>query len=220
MFVMPIAQLSAELATAGRALHLAGLVNAFGHVSTRIDETKLLLTPPRPLGGLTEDQFIEIDTNVSELPPGVPRETWIHVAIAKARPDVGAICRAQPPSTSAAAAALSAIAPLHGQGALLGPVVPVFQNARLIRDPDLGKQVAATLGDGYACVLKGNGAVTVGRNVGEAVARMWILEESCRLTLAASAAGLMPVALTEEEQNAWFATGAELLDRIWDYLAN
>jgi HCOMODA/2-hydroxy-3-carboxy-muconic semialdehyde decarboxylase len=62
--------------------------------------------------------------------------------------------------------------------------------------------------------------VTAGRNVGEAVARMWILEESCRLTLAAAAAGLMPVALTEEEQNAWFATGAELLDRIWAYLSH
>lgn len=215
---MPIAQLSTELAPAGRALHRAGLVNAFGHVSARIDDGRLLLTPPRPLGELTDDQFTEININVGELPTGVPREAWIHIAIAKARPDVGAICRAQPPSTSAVAATLSAIPPLHGQGALLGPAVPVFQNARLIREPQLGKELAATLGNGYACVLKGNGAVTVGRNVGEAVARMWILEESCRITLAAAAAGLMPVALTEDEQNAWFETGAELLDRIWDYL--
>lgn len=199
-------------------MHRAGLVNAFGHVSARIDDKTLLMTPPRPLGELTDDQFTEIDINVGELPTGCPREAWIHVAIAKARPDVSAICRAQPPSTSAVAAALSAIVPLHGQGALLGPVVPVFQNARLIRESKLGKELATTLGDGYACVLKGNGAITVGRNVGEAVARMWILEEACRITLAASAAGLMPVALTEDEQNAWFATGAELLDRIWNYL--
>ncbi|MFI7702441.1 class II aldolase/adducin family protein [Nonomuraea sp. NPDC049480] len=215
---MSLAQLSKELTAAGHALARAGLVTAFGHVSTRLDADRLLITPPRPLGELTPDRHLELDLNVSELPGGVPREAWIHIAIARARPDVGAICRAQPPSASPLAATLGSPAPLHGQGALLGPVVPVFPNARLIREPQLGKELAATLGDGFACMLKGNGAVTVGGTIGEAVARMWILEESCRLALAAAAAGVTPATLTEAERNAWAATGPELLERIWDFL--
>jgi HCOMODA/2-hydroxy-3-carboxy-muconic semialdehyde decarboxylase len=177
-----------------------------------------MITPPQPLGRLTEGPFPELPLETRSLPFGVPREAWIHLAIATARPDVGAICRAQPPSTSALTAVGISLAPLHGQGALLGSVVPVYPDARLIREPEYGFALADTLGDEYACLLKGNGAVTVGATVGEAVARMWILEESSRLTLQAASAGL-PVPLLHDEQKAWAATGSELLERIWQYLS-
>jgi ribulose-5-phosphate 4-epimerase/fuculose-1-phosphate aldolase len=215
---MSAERLTAELAAAGRVLASTGLVTAFGHVSARLDEHRLLVTPPQPLGRLGAEPFPELPIDATELPAGVPREAWIHVAIASARPDVGAICRAQPPSTNALTAVGITLVPLHGQGALLGSVVPTYPDARLIREPEYGYSLADSLGDGFACLLKGNGAVTVGRTVGEAVARMWILEESSRLTLQAASAGL-PVPLSHDEQKAWAATGSELLERIWHYLS-
>lgn len=209
---------AADLAKAGGALATAQLVDAFGHVSVRLNNSDLLITPPRPLGQLGEDaRCTQISVLTAEIPTGIPGEAWIHIALMRARPDVGAICRAQPRAATAVTAAGLPILPLHGQGALLGDEVKVFPSSRLIRDRSLGEQLAEHIGDASACVLTGNGAVTVGDTVAHAVARMWILEASAQLNALAASAG-SPVPLPPEERAAWAATGGELLDRIWNHL--
>ncbi|MFC0437831.1 class II aldolase/adducin family protein [Kutzneria buriramensis] len=214
---MTTATLTEDLTRAGHALHAAGLVTAFGHVSARISDAELLITPPRPLGSLTGEEFPRLPIGTNTLPAGTPREAWMHTAIAAVRPDVGAICRAQPTAVAATAALALPLIPLHGQGALLGPIVPIFHNSRLVRDPAIADDLAAALGSASALVLRGNGAITVGATVAEAVARMWILDETAKLTLAVAPHG--PVrALPAEEQASWAATGSELLNRIWLHL--
>lgn len=208
-------QLTAELVDAGRALSRANLVTAFGHVSGRLDANRLVITPPMPLGRLTaESSWTELDITATDLAPGVPREAWIHLAIAQRRPDVGGICRAQPEVATALASAGVPIIPLHGQGSYLGPQVPVFNDALLIRDPQRGAELAETLGAAPGLILLGNGAVTVGATIGEAVARMWVLEASARLNATAAAAGT-PHPLSDDEQAYWRSVGTELLGRIW-----
>ena len=204
-----------ELAAAGRALHRAGLVTAFGHVSCRMAEDRVLITPPMPLGRLTaEADWTELDLGADELPVGVPREAWIHLTIARRRPDVGAICRAQPPVATALGAAGVSIVPLHGQGAFVGPRVPVFDDAVLVRDEARAEALAERLGTAPALLLRGNGAVTVGADIGEAVARMWVLEASARMNSVAAAAGT-PTPLSDDEQAAWRSVADEILGRIW-----
>ncbi|GAA2905191.1 hypothetical protein GCM10010517_71350 [Streptosporangium fragile] len=210
--------MSVELADAGRALAAAGLVTAFGHVSARIADDRLLMTPPVPLGTLGPgSRYAEVPVDAADLPEGTPREAWIHVEIARARPDVRAICRAQPPTATALASAGVPIVPLHGQGAFLGPEVPVFDDAVLVRDRGRGRTLAERLGDAPALVMRGNGAVTVGASVGEAVALMWVLEASARMNATAAASGT-PVPITPAEQEAWRAVRSELSTRIWSYL--
>jgi HCOMODA/2-hydroxy-3-carboxy-muconic semialdehyde decarboxylase len=66
-------------------------------------------------------------------------------------------------------------------------------------------------------VLRGNGAVTAGRTLGEAVARMVLLEAMARVFLDASAAGdVRP--LRAGEVAAWQAAAGELLERYWAHL--
>ncbi|MEV0994023.1 class II aldolase/adducin family protein [Nonomuraea sp. NPDC050202] len=210
--------MKAELADAGRVLAAAGLVTAFGHVSARLPGDRLLMTPPVPLGTLGPDApYAEIPLDAAGLPDGAPREAWIHVEIAGARPGVGAICRAQPPTATALASAGVPILPLHGQGAFLGPEVPVLDDAVLVRDRARGRALAERLGDAPALVMRGNGAVTVGASVGEAVALMWVLEASARMNATAAASGT-PVPLTPAEQDAWRAVRSELSGRIWSHL--
>ncbi len=205
-----------DLLAAARALAAAGLVTAFGHVATRAGEGRLRITPPRPLGTLGPgDVPQEVALGADELPSGVPREAWIHEAVLRRRPDVGALCRAQPAAATAAAAAGLAIRPLHGQGAFLGRVVPVLDDARLVRTRAQGEALAAALGDAPALLLRGNGAVTVGATAGEAVARMWVLEASAELNLRAGAGAR---GLGEEELRAWEAVAPEILGRIWTWL--
>ncbi|MER6176088.1 class II aldolase/adducin family protein [Streptosporangium sp. NPDC001681] len=206
------------LADAGRALAAAGLVTAFGHVSLRVGDDRLLMTPPVPLGTLGPDtQYAEVPLDATDLPDGTPREAWIHLEIFRARPGVRAICRAQPPTATALASAGVPILPLHGQGAFLGPEVPVFDDATLVRDRTRGRALAERLGEAPALIMRGNGAVTVGESVGQAVALMWVLEASARMNATATASGT-PVPLTPAEQEAWRAVRSELSNRIWSYL--
>jgi ribulose-5-phosphate 4-epimerase/fuculose-1-phosphate aldolase len=204
-----------DLVAAGRALAAEGLVTAFGHISARAGSESALITPSRPLGSLRDDeQLLELSLEAEELPPGVPGEAWIHWAIYRGRADANAVCRAQPPTATAFSVAATSIRALHGQGAFLGEVVPVHEDARLVRSKELGLQVAERLGGGSAVLLRGNGAVTVGATVGEAVARMWVLEASARLNLAAPQGR----SLDPDEFAAWAGVAPEILERIWHYL--
>ncbi|MDO5500163.1 MAG: class II aldolase/adducin family protein [Propionibacteriaceae bacterium] len=209
-----------ELWAAGRVLAAEGLVNAFGHISVRTDERTMVITPPVALGTLDAASPRDgVDLGATDLPAGTPKEAWIHVAIYRARPDVQAICRAQPEYATALAAAGVPIRPLHGQGSFLGDRVPVFGDSRLVRDLGRAESLATALGGADGLVMRGNGAVTVGAGLAEAVARMFVLEKSARMNSIAAAAGA-PEPLPTDEQDAWRATSAELLGRIWTYLTN
>jgi HCOMODA/2-hydroxy-3-carboxy-muconic semialdehyde decarboxylase len=213
-------QLVDELLVAGHALYREKLVTAFGHVSVRVADDRLLVTPPVPLGQLTPgSRWTELEVGADALPPCAPREAWIHLAIARRRPDVRAICRAQPPVATALASAGVPIVALHGQGSFVGSQVPVFDDAVLVRNKARAVELAQRLGGGHALLLRGNGAVTVGANIGEAVARMWVLEASAHMNSVAAAAG-KPMPLSDDEQEAWRGVSAEILGRIWADLAS
>lgn len=208
-----------DIVAAAHSLAAEGLVTAFGHVSVREEEQdSFVITPPKPLGSLqADDDLLEVSLAEDELPAGVPGEAWIHWAIYKSRPDVGGICRAQPPISTAVTSAGVPIRPLHGQGAFLGEEVPVYDDARLIRGREAGEALAKDLGNAGGIVMRGNGAVTVGTSVGAAVARMWVLEVSAEINRTAATAGT-PQILNEEEFSYWESVSEEILERIWSYL--
>lgn len=209
-----------DLWSAGRIIAAEGLVNAFGHISVRAGAEAMAITPPRALGSLTPSSGCDrVELAATELPVGTPKEAWIHVAIYRARPDVQAICRAQPEYATALASAGVPILPLHGQGSFLGDPVPVFPDSRLVRDLGRATDLAATLGAADGLVMRGNGAVTVGASLAEAVGRMWVLEKSARMNAIAGSAGV-PDPLPGPEQEAWRTTAPELLGRIWTYLTD
>jgi HCOMODA/2-hydroxy-3-carboxy-muconic semialdehyde decarboxylase len=205
-----------EVALAARVLARHGLVTAFGHVSARVGE-RVVVTPPIAPGEVTADALVTVDLAAEELPAGAAPETWGHLAVYRARPDVAAVARAQPESAFAAAAVATELAPLHGQAAWLGRRVPVHPTARLLRTPALAAAAAATLADADAVLLRGNGALTVGDSPGLAVARMWLLDASCRVHL--SAAGHDPRPLDDDDVDAWRAAAPPLLERLWRHLA-
>jgi ribulose-5-phosphate 4-epimerase/fuculose-1-phosphate aldolase len=206
----------AEVADAARVLAGLGLVTAYGHVSCRVDG-RVLITPAVDLAEVDEAGLVEIPEDAASLPPGAPAEGWIHLELYRARPDVAAIARAQPPAAFAAAATASELRPYHGQASWLGRVVPVHDDARLLRGAELAGAAARALTDGEALLLRGNGAVTVGASPGLAVARMWLLAAACEVWLAAGRhGGGRP--LTDTEIAAWRAAQPELLPRLWRHL--
>jgi ribulose-5-phosphate 4-epimerase/fuculose-1-phosphate aldolase len=205
-----------DLVEAGHVLSRLGLVTAFGHVSARAG-TSMLITPAAHLATVTESALVDIPLDAPGLPAGAPAEAWAHLALYRARPDVGSIARAQPASAFAAAAVAAALPPLHGQAAWLGESVPVHHSAHLLRSADLAERAARSLPAGEALLLRGNGALTLGAAPGLAVARMWLLSAACDVWLAARAAGQV-TPLTAEEIASWRAAADELLPRLWQHL--
>jgi HCOMODA/2-hydroxy-3-carboxy-muconic semialdehyde decarboxylase len=128
-----------------------------------------------------------------------------------------AIARAQPPAAFAAAAMTRELRPYHGQASWLGRAVPVHDDARLLRTPELAEAATRTLGDGEALLLRGNGAVTAGASPGLAVARMWLLAAACQVWLSVGRDGHARP-LTEAEVASWRAVAPELLPRLWHHL--
>lgn len=207
-----------QLREAGAALDRAGLVGPFGHVSIRTGEGEFAITPPRPLGALRDgDAPVSVGLDAMDLPAGAPGEAWIHWAVYRSRPEVQAICRAQPEAVLAASASGIALRPLHGHGALAGAIVPVHDSAELVRTRGQGELVAAALGEADVIVLRGNGAASTGSDLRIAVARMWAVEASARLNVAVAAAG-RPQPLTADELSYWQRIADEILHRIYDYL--
>jgi HCOMODA/2-hydroxy-3-carboxy-muconic semialdehyde decarboxylase len=213
---MPPSMQRRAVVEAAQVLSRLGLVTAYGHVSARAGAS-MLITPAADLAIVSEPALLEVPLQAAALPAAAPGEAWAHLALYRARPDAGAVARAQPTGAAAAAAATTSLAPLHGQTAWLGASVPVHDGAHLLRTAELAERAARSLPTGEALLLRGNGALTLGATPGVAVARMWLLSGACDAFLATLAAGhLQP--LTAEEIASWRAVGDELLPRLWQHL--
>jgi HCOMODA/2-hydroxy-3-carboxy-muconic semialdehyde decarboxylase len=211
-----------ELLAGGRALERLGLVDAFGHLSARLADGRVLCTPRGAPGRVASvDALLLFDPRSGELPSAAPPEIHLHLAVLRRRADVHAVCRVHPPSTTAASLLGDALPACTAHGAYLGARVPVHDVARLGRDAATADAVAATLGDGRAVLIRGHGALTCGASVPEAVVWAWFLERAAAAWLAARAAG-EPRAMSTEEVGAYAQMTPEALavqiGRAWEFL--
>jgi L-fuculose-phosphate aldolase len=131
--------------------------------------------------------------------PTKPASEWrIHLDIARARPDVGAVVRFQSPYTTALAMAQRSIPAVHPIIALFG--ASEIKCARYA--PIGGKELAAlaldALGQGHAALLGNYGALTTGGTLDAALARAFELETLARLYAIALSVG-RPRVLADEE---------------------
>jgi len=202
-----------------RILDGMGLVEGFGHVSARGKKDAILLTPARGLALVSEPELLTFDVQGRLLEGqegSAPLERWMHFAIYRARPDVHAICRTHSRMAVLLGAARTGIRPVHGFGAMLGASVPVHDVNDLITTDAMGKDVAQTLGDAVAVLLRGNGGVVTGATLQQACVRAIYLEEAAFLQAAAAATGGAPAFTADElaARQRWHEVEAE---RAWEY---
>lgn len=173
------------VAATARMISRAGLVEAFGHVSTRTDEG-FAITGVGPLHRSRPEDVIlaDVDGRPSDGPTATaPLEIHMHAAVYAARRDVGAICRGHPPYTVAWGIGTDDLPLLHGLGALAGDRVRVHDDIELITRPEQAAAVATTLAAGSSVILRANGALAVGRDLLEAATRLFYLEDRSRVAL-------------------------------------
>ncbi|WP_300614401.1 class II aldolase/adducin family protein [Trebonia sp.] len=115
----------------------------------------------------------------------------IHTEIMAARPDVGAVVHTHPAAACAFAALDVQLRPLDHAGALFCyPQIPRFGlTGGLIKTRELGRLLAAALGDAVACLMPQHGIVACGPDLPAAVMTAVLLDRACRTQLTAMAAG-------------------------------
>jgi ribulose-5-phosphate 4-epimerase/fuculose-1-phosphate aldolase len=196
------------VANACRVLGARGLAeDVLGHISLRTAPDRMLV---RCRGPREEGLFLTQVADVHEVDLdgepafggdldgwAVPNELPIHAEILRARPDVDAVVHCHPPSVLLAGLEDVPLRPVFGAynipaARLALDGVPVYPRSVLVRRPELGREVAAALGDAPVLVLRGHGIATVGSGphaVEQAVVRALALDALARVSVESARLG-------------------------------
>jgi ribulose-5-phosphate 4-epimerase/fuculose-1-phosphate aldolase len=140
-----------------------GVLDGYGHLSARSPGDSILSTPHMPPGKVALRDIIIIDMQGKKLEgSGEPNgETPMHTSIYKARPDVHCILHYHPDEVVAVSVASQGIKVVANCGVHFYRGTPIYDSPLLIRNHERGNQVAATLGDRNAVLLRGHGGTVV-----------------------------------------------------------
>jgi L-ribulose-5-phosphate 4-epimerase len=217
----PTVQLRKDVISAARVLSYQRLVEGFGHVSARIPDSDLFFITPRiSLAMVTERELLTMnlagEVVEGQYPP--PFEACLHTAIMKAKPQINAITRIHARVANMFSVTDRKLEPVHNHGSFFAGGVPVFRTPDLISSRTLGEEVAHAIGDKPALLLRGNGQVTVGRTIPEAIMMAIYLEEAAEILFGALQIGT-PIPLTADESATRRTEALPPVDmeRAWNY---
>ena len=202
-----------EVLDAVHRIVAAGLVaGASGNVSRRIRTPNgdlVAMTASRvPYHQFTIDDVLVVDFDVEPVVgDGVPSsESLLHMAIYRARPDVGAVIHTHSVHASAFAVAGQRIpAILDEQVVTLGGAIEVAEHGASASE-DLAEKAVFALGDRAAVLLRHHGVAGVGESVDEAVAVVELVERIARirvLTVALGGAAELDADVVRSEQQVY-----------------
>jgi ribulose-5-phosphate 4-epimerase/fuculose-1-phosphate aldolase len=173
--------------------------------------------------GFDEVQEIDVillswDGEILEGTAGRHVEYPIHLEIMKVRPDVQAVVHTHPLySVAFAATGRPLLALSHEACHFVPPDIARFlQTGDLIRTPELGQDLATCLSDRNAVLIPHHGIVTVGSDLGRAVATATHLERACQIALLA---GEGAHASSDDEALQKRERSERHLGMAWDYLS-
>jgi L-fuculose-phosphate aldolase len=192
----------AIVVTAGRIADAGFGGASSGDISTRFADT-ILITPSGAPYRALRPSMLALMPLAGEYGawkgPSKPASEWrIHLDIARARPDVGAVVRFQSPYATALAMAHKAIPAAHPMIALFGAAEIKCAKYAPMGSKDLAELALEALGAGHAALLGNYGALTTGGTLHAALARAFELEILARLTAIALTVG-RPRVLSDQE---------------------
>jgi L-fuculose-phosphate aldolase len=199
-------QLREELVKACKVLFAAKAIGdgLGGHLSARLPSENLrdswILIKPRPVSWwkLEPEDLIVIDLNGVRVDrPGESsgvREWPIHARIYSARPDVHCVLHAHPAASTLMAALGIAVEPLDQDCAALTDRLPVLDNGAVsISTPQLGDDVAASLGIFGAVLVKNHGCIVAGPGIADVCVMAHRIERVAETMLRAASLTKLPV---------------------------
>jgi HCOMODA/2-hydroxy-3-carboxy-muconic semialdehyde decarboxylase len=224
---MTLDELIDDLVVANHILYNEGVVDGFGHISVRHPQRqeRFLLSRSVAPAVVTHDDVMEHDLDGEPVDAKGRRaylERFIHSEIYRARPDVQAIVHSHSPSIIPYTVTAAKLRPIYHMSGFLGLGVPTFEirdaggpdTDMLIRTPQLGAALAATLACTAYALMRGHGSVAVGTSIRQVVYRAIYAEVNASLQSEASRMGEITFLNEVEAANA-SATNDQVLDRPW-----
>ena len=171
-----------------------------GNVSARLPGGLLAITPMgKSYEGMSADEIVVVDSGLDpvegDLMPS--SESLLHVAIYRARPDVGGIVHTHAVYSSAVAAAGMAIPPIVDEMVVtLGGEVRVSEYAPPASEA-MAERVCSALGNWDAALIRNHGAVAVGADPHDALEASILTERAAQIFVLSSILG-SPTTLPDE----------------------
>ncbi len=224
----------AELLTVGcRILAEQGILDAYGHLSARIEGEPDLYMMNRGMSpALVEpEDFIVVDQyGKVARGNGHPNGEWpIHASIYRARPDVASVLHSHSKMSR-----IFSLSKRKLRGLLTSSVpewqggLAVYRSPGLITSREKGDEVANVLCGNCAALLRGHGDVVATDNVRSTVLKAILLKQNAEVWHELISHGCEPELWSDDEVRAWSAppkfqiseaAQTALTDRVWDYYA-
>ena len=216
-----------DVVTANRILAAQEIVDAFGHVSVRAGggAARYLISRSVAPAQVVAADIMELDLDSKPVTSDKRtsyRERFIHGEIYLVRPDVMSIVHCHAPSLIPFGITKIPLRPVYHNSSFVGEGVPVFEIREaggdtdlLVSTPELGRALAKALANKPAVLMRGHGAVIVGKSIIEAVARSVYLEVNARVQAQAMAMGQRVTYLDDGEVKKR-SEDADPYGRAWD----
>jgi L-fuculose-phosphate aldolase len=194
MPVAPLPKIRSELVATSRRLHQMGWVaNHDGNISLRLTGKRLLITPTAYSKLDVDDSslfIVDSDGKVLEGRKKPFSELELHLAAYRARPEVEVVIHAHPPCATAFGLVGLELSPVAMPEIVvsLGDKIPTVPRA-MPKTPEAVKGVEAAASQVDAMLLAGNGALTLGADLNQALLRMELVEHYAKILTAARQLG-------------------------------
>jgi HCOMODA/2-hydroxy-3-carboxy-muconic semialdehyde decarboxylase len=218
-----------DLVAANRILSQQGVLDESGHVSVRhpASSNRYLMARSLSPALVTAEDILEFDLDsnpVDQRGRRLALERFIHGEIYKVRPEVNAVIHSHSPSVIPFSVTSVPLRPIILPAAFLWTGVPVFEPRKagvpaadmLIRNRDLGKALAGSLGDKRVALLRGHGNVVVAPDVRTAVRYAIFTETNARLLITTIGLGGGPINYVSAEEGAARDRDPGIPERAWE----
>lgn len=216
-----------KLVLANRILYRHGVVDGFGHVSARHDQSPehFLLSRNMAPGLVRRGDILTFDLDGEALDAQGHRvylERFIHAEIYRARRDVQAVVHSHSPGVIPFGVTRQPLRPIFHMCGFLGEGAALFEIREVAGDTDLlisngllGVALATALGTRSAVLMRGHGSTVVGTSLEQAVYRAIYAEVNARLQLQATQLGDVTY-LTAQEASKAARMNDSQLPRAWE----
>jgi ribulose-5-phosphate 4-epimerase/fuculose-1-phosphate aldolase len=205
-----------------RMLERSDIIDYNGHASIRAGEDQMYInigTCQRSQLTVEDICTIDFDGNVLDGNGKPPLEFHLHAGIYKVRSDVDAIVHAHPKWSTFLTLAGKPYLPVYAQGTLVHPL-PLLDTPDSINNPEIAKRLSDILGNGPAALMKGHGAVAVGKTIVDAFVLINYLEDNAYRQYMTLQIG-EPYTFSDEEIEKCQAKlrNETLFKRTWDHFS-
>ncbi len=216
-----------KLVLANRILYRQGIVDGFGHVSVRHDQSSshFLLARNMAPGLVRRDDILVFDLDgvaVDARGQRVYLERFIHAGIYRARSDVQAVVHSHSPGVIPLGVTRQSLRPVFHMCGFLGEGAASFEIRDVAGDTDmlisngpLGTALATALGERSVVLMRGHGSTVVGSSLEQAVYRAIYAEVNARLQIQATQLGEVTFLNAREAAKAAGMNDSQL-PRAWE----